>query len=89
MRAGVFLLAWGLFAQTPDPAYEPLAKAYEALRELQYDAAIPLFLKAIEAAPSRASIRKDLAYAYLKIGENEPRGSSFAKPCGSTRPIST
>ena len=28
------------------------------------------FLKAIEAAPQRASIRKDLAYTYLKIGEN-------------------
>ena len=85
MRAGVFLLAWGLCAQAPDPAYEPLARAYDALRAERYDSAISLFLKAIEAAPGRVPIRKDLAYAYLKIGENEPRASSSRKPCGWTQ----
>ncbi len=61
-------------AQTPDPATDPLNaplnKAYDALRARSYDDAIALFLKAIEAAPARAAIRKDLAYTYLKIGEN-------------------
>jgi Tfp pilus assembly protein PilF len=70
MRAGVFLFSCALLAQSPDPAYEPLAKAYEALRNRDYDTAIPMFLKGIEAAPGRAVLRKDLAYTYLKIGEN-------------------
>jgi Tfp pilus assembly protein PilF len=77
MRAGVFLLACGLFAQAPDPAYEPLAKAYEALRGRDYGRAIALFLKGIEAAPGRPAVRKDLAYAYLKIGENELAREQF------------
>src|ERR1039457_5535915 len=72
------VLASGLAAaQTPDPAYEPLTKAYEALRTRSYDDAIALFLKAIEAAPSRPAVRKDLAYTYLKIGENGAARDQF------------
>ncbi len=71
MRAGVFLLACGLLGQSPDPAYEPLSRAYEALRSRDYDSAIPWFIQAIELAPGRSAIRKDLAYTYLKTGENE------------------
>ena len=56
--------------QPPDPAYQPLARAYEALRARNYDDAVAAFLNAIEAAPARPAIRKDLAYTYLKIGEN-------------------
>jgi len=56
-------------AQAPDPAYAPLDRAYTALRARDYDRAIAQFLAAIQAAPRRADIRKDLAYAYLKIGE--------------------
>jgi len=71
MRLWIFLLACGLAgAQGPDPAFDPLNKAYESLRNRNYDDAIGLFLKAIEAAPLRPAIRKDLAYTYLKIGEN-------------------
>jgi len=57
-------------AQTPDPAYAPLARAYDALRARDYDVAIPAFLQAIAASPARPDIRKDLAYTYLKTGEN-------------------
>jgi Tfp pilus assembly protein PilF len=71
---GVCGLAW---AQPPDPAYAPLARAYEALRVKDYDVAVAGFLKGIEAAPERASIRKDLAYAYIKIGENELARDQF------------
>ena len=71
MRIAILLaaaaFAWG---QTPDPAYQPLSQAYEALRVHNYDGAIAAFLRAAEAAPARASIRKDLAFVYLKIGEN-------------------
>jgi Flp pilus assembly protein TadD len=78
MRACVLIAACGLaWAQPPDPAYEPLARAYEALRAKDYDGAVAGFLKGVEAAPGRASIRKDLAYAYLKIGENELARDQF------------
>jgi Tfp pilus assembly protein PilF len=71
MRAAVLFVACRLvLAQTPDPAYEPLARAYEALRAHDYSTAITEFLKGAEIAPGRAPIRKDLAYTYLKIGEN-------------------
>jgi FimV-like protein len=72
MRAAVLVVALRLAcAQAPDPAYEPLTRAYDALRARDYDTAVAAFLKGFEAAPGRASIRQDLAYAYLKIGDNE------------------
>jgi len=78
MRVALLLAACGLaLAQPPDPAYEPLARAYESLKAKDYQAAIDSFQKAILAAPERASIRKDLAYAYLKIGENELARAQF------------
>jgi Tfp pilus assembly protein PilF len=71
MRAAIlFVVCWVALAQAPDPAYEPLTRGYAALRARDYDSAITGFLKGAEAAPKRASIRKDLAYAYLKVGEN-------------------
>jgi len=78
MRLWILLLASGLAAgQTTDPAYEPLSKAYQALHVRHYDDAVALFLKAIEAAPQRADIRKNLAYTYLKIGENVAAREQF------------
>jgi Tfp pilus assembly protein PilF len=78
MRAVILVAVCGLaWAQPPDPAYEPLARAYTALSARDYDVAIAGFLKGIETAPRRASIRKDLAYAYLKIGENELAREQF------------
>ena len=66
-------------AQAPDPAYQPLTQAYEALREKNYDQAVAGFEQAIALAPDRASIRKDLAYTLLKIGENEAARDQFAE----------
>lgn len=78
MRAAVLLtLCAAASAQSPDAAYEPLVRAYEALHARDYDTAIAGFQKAIEASPRRVSIRKDLAYAYLKIGENELARDQF------------
>ena len=57
-------------AQPQDLAYEPLTRAFESLRARDYDTAIVFFRKAIDAAPTRSAIRKDIAYTYLKIGEN-------------------
>jgi tetratricopeptide (TPR) repeat protein len=64
-------------AQAPDPAYEPLSHAYEQLRARSYDDAITCFQKAIALAPKRASIHKDLAYTYLKVGESELARDEF------------
>src|ERR1700730_859702 len=63
--------AAGVFAQATDPAYAPLEKAYAALRAHDYDQASQSFRQAVVLAPDRASIRKDLAYTLLKIGETE------------------
>jgi Flp pilus assembly protein TadD len=78
MRGVVLLVACGVaVAQAPDPAYEPLTRAYEALGARDYDGAVANFLKGVELAPGRASIRKDLGYTYLKIGENELARDQF------------
>lgn len=78
MRAVVYLVICGsAFAQAPDPAYAPLTRAYDALRVLDYDTAIAGFRAGIDASPERTSIRKDLAYAFLKIGENELARDQF------------
>ncbi|MBI3472986.1 MAG: tetratricopeptide repeat protein [Candidatus Solibacter usitatus] len=62
---------WWLLVQAPDP--------YPALQQKQYEEAIARFEKAIEAAPGRAGLRKDLAYTYLKIGETEAARDQFAE----------
>ena len=66
-------------ATSPDPAYAPLSKAYEYLRTKDYDQAIAFFEKAIAAAPTRPSIRKDLAYTLLKVGESEAARDQFGE----------
>jgi len=57
----------------------PLEKAFEALRARHYDVAIDSFERAIAAAPQRADIRKNLAYALLTIGETEAARDQFAE----------
>jgi tetratricopeptide (TPR) repeat protein len=66
-------------AQSTDPAYEPLERAYQSLRDKDYDQAIAAFNQAIARAPDRASIRKDLAYTLLKVGENEAARDQFGE----------
>ena len=48
---------------------EELDEAYKALRARDYGRAISLFERALEASPQRTSLRKDLAYTFLKTGE--------------------
>jgi Flp pilus assembly protein TadD len=66
-------------AQDSDPAYQPLQHGYDAVRDRKYDQAIATFRRAIELEPNRASIRKDLGYTLLKIGENESARDQFAE----------
>jgi len=65
--------------QNTDPAYPALERAYQALRQTNYDQAVAGFQEAIALAPDRASVRKDLAYTLLKIGENEAARDQFAE----------
>ena len=77
---GYFLIAFAAAlasAQPRDPAFEPSERAYTALRTRDYDTAVAAFQAAVEAAPGRAAIRKDLAYTYLKIGEPELARDQF------------
>ena len=70
------------FSQTPpapiDPAYAVLDKAYQELKAKKYDSAIAGFERAIALAPDRPSIRKDLAYTLLKVGETAAARDQFA-----------
>jgi Tfp pilus assembly protein PilF len=65
----LFAAAIAATAQPADPAYASLDRAYAALRAHDYDTAVAQFQAAMGLSPRRASIRKDLAYTYLKIGE--------------------
>jgi len=76
----LLVLAFGsTSAQAPDPAYQPLERAYQALRDKSYDQAIAGFSQAIALSPNRASIHKDLAYTFLKVGENEAARDQFGE----------
>jgi Tfp pilus assembly protein PilF len=66
------------FGQTPDPAYAELEQAYQALKVKSYGRAIAGFERAIALVPSRAAIHKDLAYTFVKVGENEAAREEFA-----------
>jgi Flp pilus assembly protein TadD len=77
--AFVGLAALAAAAQTQDPAYDPLEKAYAAVRSRDYDTAVAHFAEAIRLAPDRASIRKDFAYVLLKVGEREAARDQFAE----------
>jgi Tfp pilus assembly protein PilF len=78
MRLVILVAACALAsAQAPGPGSQPLARAYEALRTRDYDAAVQQFLLSIEAAPTAARARTDLAYTYLKIGENDLAREQF------------
>ena len=81
MRRLFLLLATAVVAvsQIADPAYTHLEQAYAALGSKNYDQAVASFEQAIALSPTRASIRKDLAYTLLKIGENEAARDQFAE----------
>jgi len=66
-------------AQPPDPAYEPLSKAFESLRAHDYDTAILLFRKAAALSPQRTDIRKNLAYTLLKTGDSDAARDQFGE----------
>ncbi len=71
--------ALAIAGQPTDPAYGQLETAYQALRAKDYDRAIQAFQRAIPLAADRSSIRKDLAYTLLKVGETEAARDQFAE----------
>ena len=68
-----------LTAMAAAPEYAALESAYSALRAKNYDLAISKFAEAASIAPGRADILKNLAYTYLKIGENELARDRFGQ----------
>ncbi len=75
----MLLLAVSALAQAPGPGYADLAQAYEALRSADYDRAIAAFERAAALEPTRADIRKDLAYTLLKTGRNAAARDQFGE----------
>jgi len=73
------LLAAIVCAQPPDAAYEPLSKAFDALRAHDYDNAIAFFQKAATLSPRRTDIRKNLAYTLLKTGDSDAARVQFGE----------
>lgn len=73
------LLALAGVLHAADPSYTALEKAYAALREKHYDQALEHFQTAARLAPERASIRKEIGYTYLKIGERELARDQFGE----------
>lgn len=67
-----------LSAQVSDPAYPVLSEAYQKLKEKNYDSAVRLLEQGLQIAPDRVNVRKDLAYAYLKVGETIKARDQFA-----------
>jgi Tfp pilus assembly protein PilF len=63
----------------PDPVRATLERAYHSLRARNYDDAISAFESAVALTPERANIRKDLAYAYLKVGQTLRARDQFAE----------
>jgi tetratricopeptide (TPR) repeat protein len=66
-----------LFCQSP-PGQAELTKAYDALKNRDYDLAIDFFHKGIALQPANAGLHKDLAYTLLKAGENSAARDEFA-----------
>lgn len=60
-------------------AQQAAQSAYAALRDKDYDAAVAGFTAALRLAPDRATLRKDLAYTFLKIGESEAARDQFGE----------
>ena len=61
-----------------DSTYVALDSAFGALRLKQYDVAIECFEAGRRFSPWRTDILKNLAYAYLRIGDNDKARSRFA-----------
>lgn len=79
MRKFAFGFVFCLLAgAATDPVYELLDRGYGQLRQKDYVGAIECFEKAAALSPRRLDVRKDLAYALLKIGENERARDQFA-----------
>jgi tetratricopeptide (TPR) repeat protein len=61
------------------PARDALTKAYNALRQRDYDLAIDAFREAERLSPERADVRKDLAYTLLRTGETTEARDEFGE----------
>jgi tetratricopeptide (TPR) repeat protein len=63
--------------QLSPPGQKELVKAYAALQKKDYDAAIEFFRQGIALQPANPNLHKDLAYTYLKTGEDPAARDEF------------
>lgn len=75
-RLPLLLCLAAAFAAASEP--DPATRAYQALRQNDYPAAIAAFREALAAEPARTAWRKDLAYTLLRAGEREQARDEFA-----------
>ncbi len=75
--ASLLVLTTVLLGQSP-PGQKELTKAYEALQKKDYDLAIEFFEKGIVLQPANVGIHMDLAYTFLKTGDNPAARDEFA-----------
>lgn len=75
----ILLLLPALALAAPPPAVtDLLTDAYAQSREGRYDEAIARFREALQLAPDRAAVHKDLAYTLLKAGDTVAARDAFA-----------
>ncbi len=74
-----FICLWLCGACCLLQAQAPLYRAYDLLRDRQYEPAIEAFRQSLSENPSSVSTHKDLAYTFLKIGETESARDEFAE----------
>ena len=77
MLAAAAVAQSGITSPETGPAWASLAKAFDALRLRDYDAAVSSFRRAAILAPQRADIRKNLAYTLLKTGDTDSARDEF------------
>ena len=67
-----------VWAQAQMAGQKELTQAYAALQKKDYDSAIEFFKQGLALQPANAGAHKDLAYTYLKAGENPDARDEFA-----------
>jgi len=76
------LASLSLAAQAPDPAADPLNKAYEAMRSDDVVGAVAYLLDAQAAAPKDPRPWRELGYLYLKTERLDAARSAFEEALG-------
>ena len=64
--------------QAPDDVQALLNRAYQHLRDKEYEPAVELFQQAVSQDPAQVRAYRDLGFTYKKMGEAAKAAESFA-----------